>query len=216
MRIPAPVLASVLGCLAFAALAAPIAHAAVATASAPAARAGEEVEVAGVKFTPNLRAASGAGWLEAAVALDVRPATTAPGRMVSRVRVALLLHFEVAAGAGAPKRSEYYRAEAECVALEAGRAEVRFYLPPELVKRDQLAGEPRAWGVELAVGGRTVAAARGAYPAALATAEARKNFQARGATAAAANDGLLLPQFLTPFFGDYPRATPTFVRREMR
>jgi len=29
-----------------------------------------------------------------------------------------------------------------------------------------------------------------------------------------ANDGILQPQFLTPFVNEYPRATPSFVRRD--
>ncbi len=179
--------------------------------------AAQEVEVSSVKFA-NLRAPGGAtgNWLEADVALNVRPAAGSPGQMVSRVRVALIVGFELPAPAGGERRIEHYRAEAECVALEAGRAEVRFYLPPELVKRDQLHGDPKYWGVELTAGGRPVAAGRSAYSATLATADQKKNFQTRAATAAAANDGLLQPQYLTPFAGEYPRTTPSFVRREPR
>ena len=177
----------------------------------------QEVEVAAVKFA-NLRAPNGAGgnWLEADIALNVRPAPGSPGLMVARVRVALTLGFELPALAGGDRRIEHYRAEAECVALEAGRADVRFYLPPELVKRDQLHGDPKYWGVELASGGRPVPAGRAGYSPTLAASEQRKNFQARAATEAAANDGLLQPQYLTPFAGEYPRATPSFVRREPR
>ena len=189
---------------------------AFALAAAPALPA-QEVEAAAVRFSPNVRAASGANWYEAAVALDVKPGPAAFGRMVSRVRVTLTLQFELPAAAGATeRRSEFYRATAECVALEPGRADVRFYLPPELVKRDQLHGEPRWWGVELAVGGKPVPAGRAAYSASLPGAEARKNFLTRATAAAPPNDGLLVPQFLTPFASDYPRATPAFVRREPR
>jgi len=102
------------------------------------------------------------------------------------------------------------------VALEAGRADVRFYLPPEVVKRDGLHGDPKYWGVELAVAGRPITAARGAYSATLTTAEQRKNFQGKGGQAAAGNDGILQPQYLTPFVNQYSRATPTFVRKEGR
>lgn len=181
--------------------------------SAPA----QEVEVISVKFA-NLRAPSGGtgNWLEADIALNVRPAAGSTGLMVSGVRVALTLGFEQPAPAGGERRIEHYRAEAECVALEPGRADVRFYLPPELVKRDQLHGDPKFWGVELTAGGRPQPAGRVAYAPALAAADARKNFQARAISAAPANDGLLLPQYLTPFASEYPRATPSFVRREPR
>ena len=170
-----------------------------------------------VKFT-NLRAPTGSigNWYEADVALAVRPTPSPSGRMVARVRVTLTLGFELPAPAGGERRLEYYRAEAECVALETGRADVRFYLPPELVKRDQLHGDPKFWGVELAAGGKTLPAGRASYSTSLPAAEARKNFQTRAATAVAINDGLLQPQYLTPFVNDYPRATPSFVRREVR
>ena len=174
------------------------------------------VEVAMVKFS-NLRAPNGSpgNWYEAAVVLNVRPAPGAPAQMVSRVKVGLLLGFEFAGSAGSERRTVLYRAEAECVALEPGRTEVRFYLPAEIVKRDQLHGDPRHWGVELAVEGRPLPAGRSAYSSNLAGAEARLAFQKR-APAAAVNDGVLVPQYLSPFAGEYPRATPSFVRREMR
>jgi hypothetical protein len=189
----------------------PLAWLCAVTASAPA----QEVEVSVVKFSgarPSPEATG--GWLEADIALNVRPAPGSPGAMVARVRVLLTLGFELPGQAGGERRIEHYRAEAECVALEPGRADVRFYLPPEIVKRDQLHGDPKYWGIELIAGGRPQLPGRAAYAASLPTTEQRKNFQAHAATAAAPNDGLLLPQYLTPFAGDYPRATPSFVRRE--
>ena len=129
----------------------------------PSAVAAEEVEVSAVRFAPNARSASGGNWFETDVQLDVKPGPSAVGRMVSRVKVTLTLQFELPAAPGAERRSELYRADAECVALEPGRADVRFYLPPELVKRDQLHAEPKWWGVELIVGNRAVPAGRSAY-----------------------------------------------------
>ncbi|MSU72859.1 MAG: hypothetical protein EXS43_11030 [Opitutus sp.] len=177
----------------------------------------QDVEVTAVKFA-NLRSPPGANgnWLEADIALNVRPGPGAAGQMVSRVRVTVLLGFELAALAGGERRIEHFRAEAECVVLEAGRANLRFYLPPELVKRDQLHGDPKYWGVELAVAGRPVPAARGSYAGTLANSEQRKSFQTKGTPAATANEGLLQPQYLTPFATEYPRATPSFVRRDER
>lgn len=177
----------------------------------------QEVEVTAVRFShPRSLGGAAGNWLEAAVALNVRPPSGSPGQMVSRVRINLLVGFELPAQGGRERRIEHYRAEAECVALGAGRSDVRFYLPAELVKRDQLHGEPKYWGVELAAGGKPQVAGRGAYASGLATAEQRKNFLAKGGAAAVANDGLLLPQYLTPFVNEYPRETPSFVRREVR
>ena len=179
--------------------------------------AAEEVEVTSVKFS-NLRAPSGApgNWFEADVALLAKPAPGSSGQMVSRVRVVLLAGFEFPAVAGGDRRIEHFRAEVDCVARESGRADVRFYLPPELVKRHQLHGEPKYWGVELLAGGKPVAAAKAAYSASLPGADLRKNFQTKATPLAAANDGILVPQYLTPFINEYPRGTPTFVRREVR
>ena len=180
-------------------------------------RTSDEVEVISVKFS-NLRAPTGSvgNWYEANIALEVRPLQSSTGRMVSRVKVTLTLGFELPAPAGGERRIEFYRCDAECVALESGRADVRFYLPPELVKRDQLHGDPKFWAVELMAGGRAVTAARAANSASLPSAEAQKYFQTRAATPALSNDGMMLPQYLTPFVNDYPRATPSFVRRDAR
>ena len=170
-----------------------------------------------VKFA-NVRAPGGAtgNWLEADIALSAKPVAGTPGLMVSHVRVALLVGCELPATSGGERRTEYYRAEAECVALEPGRSDVRFYLPPELVKRDQLHGDPKFWSVAITAGGRAQTPGRASASPALANADAHKNFESRAAGAAAANDGLLLPQFLTPFVGEYPRATPSFVRHDSR
>lgn len=176
----------------------------------------QEVEVTSVKFL-NLRAPSGSigNWLEADVVLEARPAP-GPARMVARVRVALVAAFDLPGAAGGERRLEHYRAEAECVALEPGRASVRFYLPPEIVKRDQLHGDPKFWSVELSAGGRAIPPGRASFSPALASAEARKSFQSRATAAAAPNEGLLQPQYLTPFALLYPRETPSYVRRDTR
>jgi hypothetical protein len=180
----------------------------------------QEVEVTSVTFT-SVRAPLGGNsgnWIEAEVGLTVKPVAGTPGQMVSRVRVALLVGYDLPPTvAGGQRRLDHYRAEAECVALEPGRADVRFYLPPELVKRDQLHADPKYWGVELAVGGRSLLASRAAYAVALGSAEQRKNFQTRGSASAAANDGILLPQYLTPFANDNRRGSaPSFVRKDAR
>lgn len=174
----------------------------------------QEVEVANVRFTTRAPLGSTGNWLEMEVQLNARPVL--PSAMVSRVKVAVMLGFELPASAGADRRVEHYRAEVECVALEPGRAAVRFYLPPEVVKRDQLRSDAKYWTVDLSVAGRPVTAGRVSASTTLSAPDARRNFQTRAGTVAAANDGILLPQYLTPFLSEYPRATPSFVRREAR
>ena len=174
-----------------------------------------EVEVAAVRFAPARPSTNpSAPWLEATVAINVVPPPDAPGRMVSRVRVQLWVGVESPALTGSPARTDYYRAEVECLALPSGRSEVRFYFPPEWVKRDQLQGAPRNWAVELAVAGRAVPPARAASATALGEAASRRAFFVAALAGAPANDGCLQPQYLTPFAQEYPRNTVTFVRRE--
>jgi len=174
-----------------------------------------EVEVAAVRFAPARPSInSSATWLEATVAINVVPPPDALGRMVSRVRVQLWVGVESPALTGSPARTEYYRAEAECLALPSGRSEVRFYFPPEWVKRDQLQGAPRIWAVELAVGDRAVPPSRAASATALGEAAARRAFFVAALAGAPANDGSLQPQYFTPFAQEYPRNTVTFVRRD--
>lgn len=167
--------------------------------------------------TNQVRPANGApAWLETTLALNVRPTGGGPSPVVSAVRVALLMVFELPGPAGGPRRAQVYASAVECVALEPGRTEVRFYLPPEILKRDQIRGDPKFWGVELVAGGESLPAARTAYSANLGPPAARTDFQRRWAAAAAANDGILQPQHLTPFALEYPRSTPSVVRREPR
>lgn len=157
-------------------------------------------------------AAGGEAWLEADVEVNARPGPESPGRMLSRVRVVLILATEVTPAEGA-KRTEFYRSAAEAVALGGGRSHVRFYLPPEIVRRDAVRGEPRQWAAEAFVDGRAQAVARARFAGSLGTSELRRNF-VQEADAARINDGVLQPQYLTPFAAEYPNATPTFVRRE--
>lgn len=175
----------------------------------------EVIEVSVARFG-SARAPGGATepWFEAELVLAVNVPPDSGSRAISRVGVVLTLGWELPATAGGARRVDYYRAEAECVALETGRANVRFYLPPELVKRDQLRGTPKLWAVDLTVGGRAVPPAKANQAAAFADGTARRAFLNTAAAAAPANAGLLLPQYLTPFAGEYPRATPSFVRRE--
>lgn len=169
------------------------------------------VEVSNVNFR-TLRSpfAANATWYEVDIALDARPTADHPGRMLPRVRVMLTLATEAAASA---VRREYYRAEAELVALGTGRQHVRFYLPPEIVKRDALRGSAREWLVELTVGGTLVAPTPGSAAPALKESSAAQAFRTKSAAGAPANDGLLQPQYFTPFANEYGADTPTFVRR---
>lgn len=169
-----------------------------------------EAAVVGVQFSlaqpPN--AAASNPWHETTVILEARPGADDPGRMLSRVRVSLLIGCEIAT---ANKRTEYYRAQGELVALAPGRAEVRFYLPPEIVRRDSVRGEPRFWVAEVSVAGRS-SQSHERVSASLTRAAARQAFNHAISREAARNDGILVAQPFTPFAWDHPAGSPTFVR----
>jgi hypothetical protein len=182
----------------------------------PAASAAEDqVNVAAVRFhalpPPD---GSAEDWFEMEVELDARPAPGRPGRITHRFRIDAYLASEAPGPAGSGRRWAFYRATAEVAGLSPGRAHVRFYLPPEIVKRDGVAGVPKYWAVDLNGDGVAPPELLNRIAPALENAETRRGFQEKIALDGAANDGLLRPQYLTPFAGAYPRSTPSFVRRE--
>lgn len=166
-----------------------------------------EVEVAQVRFE-RLRSA----WYEADVEVDVRSAPENPTRFVDRVRVRLNLGFRVTPGG---ERFAFYQAESTAVTVEQGKAHFRFYLPPEVVKRDRLSGPADFWAVQLTVGGEAMPVSRRQVSPSLPNPTVLENFLARVANEAATNAGVLVPQFLSPFAeADFGRGTPSFIRPE--
>lgn len=169
------------------------------------------VEVHAVRFSLVRAPGGGDPWYEAAVELDVRGNPSATGlaaRYVDRVQVNLALGVRRRDG-----EFDFYRSSAETVTMETGRAMVRFYLPPEITKREQLSGEPYAFAVDLAVATRPLPGGPAAVSTLLRTPDALRSFRDRVTRAAPQNDGVLLPQFETPFTALYAGDTPSFVRR---
>ncbi len=172
---------------------------------------GARVEVQTVRFGQARAPGGGDGWIEAVVELNVTPAVDGGvySRWADSVRVGLSIGIRTRAGEYA-----FYRAAAEAVALEAGRASFRFYLPPEISRREQLnSAEPYAWLVDLSVGGTPLAAGPRQVSAVLGTADALRSFKDRVTRSATTHDGILVPQFESPFALAYAGDTPTFVRR---
>lgn len=172
---------------------------------------GATVGVYSVKFGQMRAPGGGDTWIEAAVELAVTPSTTggAYARWADSVRVGLSIGIQKRDGG-----FEFFRATAEAVSLEAGRAVYRFYLPPEIARREQLnSTEPYAWLVDVAVKGTPLEPAATHVSALLATPEALRSFKDRVARSATLNDGVLVPQFESPFANAFAGDTPTFVRR---
>jgi hypothetical protein len=169
---------------------------------------GAPVKFSYAKFGPD-------SWLEAEIELDVKPGgKVISGEFLNRVRITLSFKIEATDSKGA-KRELFYKSVAETVALEAGKTRIRFYLPPELVKRDKIKTDIKFYLVELEVDGQSQPFVRSNASNDFLNMEWVKSFQTKVAAESAANDGLLMPQYLTPFYGDAQRPSPTYLRREI-
>lgn len=173
-----------------------------------------QVEVATVKF--GAARFGGDSWLEADVELDVKPGgKPVSGEFVNRVRVTLTMAFDIVDAKGA-KRRDFYRSSAELISVEGGKTNARFYLPPEVVKRDKLKTPVDYYAVELEAAGEPQTAVKESVSTKFTSAESIKNFLSMATSEGGANEGLLMPQYLTPFSFDAQRRSPTFLRRELQ
>ena len=175
------------------------------------------VEVSNVRFN-SVRADTGT-WFVTEVELQPRGGAGADNRMfINRVKVTLNLGvFSVKAPAGAKVPDTYYRASAEAVAVETsgGRPMFRFYLPPEIVKRDQITGDLRFYLVELFVDGKALPLTKyHVSSATLSKPEIVESFRGKVSSESGVNDGILLPQYLTPFANVGSPPAPSFIRLE--
>jgi hypothetical protein len=164
------------------------------------------VEVAAVRFASIAPTGSSAVmWNETDIEINVRSsAPKGESRFVNRVRVTLTLAVDNPTGV-----RSFYQASAEAVALEVGRSDIRFYLPPEIVRRDSLRADPKFYAIEILVDGQPMP------PGRLATnAPNLQTFVSKAAAEVGANAGILLPQYLSPFASDSARPSPAFVRLE--
>jgi hypothetical protein len=150
------------------------------------------------------------GWLEIDVQIVVKT-RSASVRFAERVRVTLSLACEPAGPSGTDLR--FFRATTEAVALPAGTSHLRFYLPPEVVERDRVRTDRLHSLVELEMEGQSLPAVAAAMSTALHPPGQLARFKVRVAAEAPANDGILVPQVLSPFAFDPRRPAPTVVRR---
>ena len=173
-----------------------------------------QVEVASVKF--GAARFGGDNWLEADVELEVKPGgKPVSGEFVNRVRVVLTVGCDATDAKGA-KRLDFYRSTAELISVEGGKTNVRFYLPPEVVKRDKLKTPVDYYVVEVDAGGEPQAPAKESASSKFTSIDSRKNFLSKATSESGVNEGILMPQYLTPFSFDAQRRSPTFLRRELQ
>lgn len=166
-----------------------------------------KAEVRAVRFNLVNAPESTIRWFEADVELEVRP----PGgrtTFVDRVKITLGLGIKSLDGT-----YRFYQSEVESISLEVGSARFRFYLPPEIVRRDGLRPEVEFWRAEISAAGEAQPNSPRSHSPSLREAERLANFQGKVAAEAPARDGELLPQHLTPFAAQYGGATPSMLRK---
>ena len=153
-----------------------------------------EISIRSVKFSyPRVDGQQGTA-METEIELDVR-GTTVTGhnpRFVDDVRVVLMLAVQARGRAGAD--FQFYYADVEFVTLETGTRFARFYIPPEVVKRDSLSGDAYAFYVELSVGGQVLAPQRGNLSGTLRDRARFDVFQQKVTEARSTTDGILVEQ----------------------
>src|SRR5690606_19689108 len=120
------------------------------------------------------------------------------GQFVDRVRVTLTVSFEVPDEKGAA-RNVFYRSSAEAVSLEGGRATFRFYIPPEVMRRDKLRTDVKYYAVEIEAAGKPQPLGRNSASGAFSSADSVRNFLSQANAQGAVNDGVMVPQYLSPF-----------------
>lgn len=142
-------------------------------------------------------------WLCATVELQGGPmlnGNASTDRFNSNIIVAFSMATESPAYRSQPVL-KYYRSKVRLPALEIDeRVYVRFFLPPEIVRRDELARVPAASLVELSLEGTSLPFQPENATGLINSLDRLQSFKATVETEAPKNDGLLLPLHLTPFY----------------
>ena len=168
-----------------------------------------EVTVSNVR-TGLRRAAGGDPWYVVEITVRTKATGSGRSRFADRVGVKLSVATE---SRDRPAGLEFYQAQSTAVALEAGESVFRFYLPPEIVRRDRLQGNLRFWSVDLSVAGKELPLNRDQVGPGFSSAEALENFRRQVDQQAKWNAGILLPQHLTPWAGTSGTdSAPTMIR----
>ncbi len=148
-------------------------------------------------------------WLECTIEVEVRRDSQDPTRKnpsyVDDLVVKLMLGVEAESEAG--KTFEFFRAHASLVTLKEGRNYVRFYLLPEILERDRIRNEVHSFLVQLERSGVPVFETVSRQ---LERPQVKDSFLKRIEEESSQNDGILLPQFKTPFSEAYSRETPSY------
>jgi len=174
----------------------------------------DDVEVSSIRFSKERADLTRETWLEMAVTVRVKgnsDPTATDRRFLDQLGLQVALATQV--GGGSSSKFNYYQLRVEATAVERGEAVFRFYLPPQVLKRDGVGTpQPFAYAVELSVAGRPVAPGRGQVSSNLQDAARLQRFWELVEEQSSVNDGVLLPQYATPFRDEYDGDTPVLKR----
>lgn len=119
---------------------------------------------------------------------------------VDDVRLSFYTCYEVDRGPDGDQFS-FYNSEVRMVSLDRAKTyQVVFFLPGVIRDRDDLDLDPFAWVVEMEVGGVKVPLDEDQYGGEIQTRNAYDSFLSRASSEGSANDGIMLPIYLTPFY----------------
>ncbi len=164
-----------------------------------------ELEVLRIDFDLVAQDGSRDSWYEVAIVVSVEKGEQRSGvnpRFADDITVSLAMATEV--NRARATAYEFYASQIEYPTLEVGQHVVRFYLPPEIVKRDRVRGEPFAYEIEVISGDRldTSLVSRN-----LQRPSALQRFHSQVVANASASSEMR-PQHRTPFAWSYPKDTP--------
>lgn len=142
---------------------------------------------------------------------------------VDKIKVTVTLAYEVAAAkkssaggaVGAEDRYAFYRSSVTIMTMEKNTTgSVFFYLPGEIVKRDQLKQEPYAYSVDLEVDGTSLPPSKTSVSRLLLSETQYKGFKEMADRGVLNTTGVLRPQYLVATEA-LPATTPTLIREDI-
>ncbi len=136
-------------------------------------------------------------------------------RYLDDIRVMVTMAFEYEDSQGRD-RYEFYKSEVTIITMEVGeKRRIGFWIPFDVVERDELPKEPSYWLVEFEIDGAAHPTQRDHFSRSIKSADTLNSFKARAASEAPNNEGILLPTYLTPYpLVTVDRNTPAFRRYE--
>lgn len=164
-----------------------------------------EFEVLRVDFELVRQDGASDPWYEVVVVVSVEKGESIRGAnpcFADDVTVSLAFATDVSRGGG--KSYEFYAYDLEYPTLEVGQHAVRFYLPPELVKRDRVRGEPFAYEIEVLSKEEPEVSMVSRNLQSVASLQSFRD----QVVANASVPSELLPQYRTPFAWSYAGDTP--------